>query len=74
MGTFLRNMGKRLWRIAAGLMVAGALAATPAVAQDKVKAAVIFGVSNPASVNGWDRGHYQGVRKLIDDYGTCRFR
>ncbi|MGS1096771.1 BMP family protein (plasmid) [Aquamicrobium terrae] len=69
MGIFLKNMGKRLWRIAAGLVLAGALAATPAAAQDKIKAAVIFGVSNPASVNGWDRGHYQGVRKLIDGYG-----
>jgi len=69
MENFLRTIGKRLWRIAAGLIVTGAFAATPAAAQDKVKAAVIFGVSNPASVNGWDRGHYQGVRKLIDDYG-----
>ena len=69
MGAFLSNLGKRLWRLAAGLAVAGAMLAAPALAQEKIKAAVIFGVSNPASVNGWDRGHYQGVRKLIDGYG-----
>lgn len=69
MNLSLGRIGQRLWQIAAGVLMTGALAATPALAQDKVKAAVIFGVANPASVNGWDRGHYQGVQKLINDYG-----
>lgn len=69
MDTFVKTIGRCLWRIVAGVAVAAAVAVTPAAAQDKIKAAVIFGVSNPASVNGWDRGHYQGVRKLIDGYG-----
>lgn len=69
MGTFLKDLGKRLWRVAAALAVAGTVVATPVAAQDKIKAAVIFGVSNPASVNGWDRGHYEGVRKLVDEHG-----
>lgn len=69
MASFLRRMGMRFAGIAAAIGLGAAVAASPAAAQDKVKAAVIFGVSNPASVNGWDRGHYEGVRKLIDDHG-----
>ena len=67
--TFMTALGKRMLHAAAAVAVAGVAFAVPAAAQDKVKAAVIFGVSNPASVNGWDRGHYEGVRKLIDEHG-----
>ncbi|CAI2936635.1 BMP family protein [Aminobacter niigataensis] len=68
MGTFTAAIGRHFGRMLAAVALCGAMIGT-ASAQDKIKAAVIFGVSNPASVNGWDRGHYQGVRKLIDEHG-----
>ncbi|MER1967258.1 BMP family protein [Castellaniella sp. GW247-6E4] len=67
--TFLKKSRHQFMVAAAGLAVAGSLIASPAVAQDKIKAAVIFGVNNPGSVNGWDRGHFHGTQKLIKEYG-----
>jgi basic membrane protein A len=68
MRTFTAAIGG-LYRALAAVALGGAMIVTPASAQNKTKAAVIFGVSNPASVNGWDRGHFQGARKLMDEYG-----
>ncbi|HUH39795.1 MAG TPA: BMP family protein [Castellaniella sp.] len=67
--TIMKKSRRNLLMAAAGLAVAGSLIASPVIAKDKVKAAIIFGVNNPGSVAGWDRGHFHGVQKLIKDYG-----
>ncbi|MDN5843412.1 MAG: BMP family protein [Alcaligenaceae bacterium] len=67
--TIMKKSRRHLLIAAAGLAVTGSMIVSPAVAQDKIKAAVIFGVNNPGAVNGWDRGHFNGVQKLIKHYG-----
>lgn len=63
-----RNLSRRQL-LASGAAVVAAGAMPVALAQGKVKAAVIFGVDNPGSVNGWDRAHYDGAQQLIKQYG-----
>lgn len=45
-------------------VVAALFAVVPATVLAQVKAAVIFQVPNPGSVNGWERGHMEGVKLL----------
>jgi basic membrane protein A len=47
-----------------------ALSAGPAAGQGQpIRAAAIFSVANPAAVNGWDRGQFQGVQDLTAKHG-----
>lgn len=69
MATSLKMKSRRLFMAAMATATAAMMIATPAAAKDKVKAAVIFGVDNPGSISGWDKAHYQGARKLIDQFG-----
>lgn len=37
--------------------------------KENIKAAVIFSVPNPSAASGWDGGSWEGVQRLINDYG-----
>ncbi len=66
MGSMTRSLASAL--VAASLVPL--LASAPTGAQNPpVRAAAIFSVANPAAVNGWDRGQFQGVQDLTSKHG-----
>ncbi|WP_112323636.1 BMP family protein [Oceanibium sediminis] len=63
------NLGLPTKGAVTGAVLGVLMFATAGAALAEMKAAVIFGVANPVAVNGWDRGQFEGVQKLIDDHG-----
>ncbi|MDR7482971.1 MAG: BMP family ABC transporter substrate-binding protein [Armatimonadota bacterium] len=69
----------RFWRARGARLVVGLLAAVLAASvavgsavgapAQQVRAAAIFSIPNPASVNGWDKGQFLGSLVLINRFG-----
>lgn len=55
--------------VAVTVMTTGLAASVSGAPAPQVRAAAIFSIPNPSSVNGWDRGHFLGTLNLINKFG-----